>query len=34
MNLYDNNDIEGENFKDIINDYIEKGFVEIVLFYL
>ena len=27
--FYDNNDIEGENFEDVINDYIEKGFVEL-----
>ena len=28
--LYDNNDIEGENFDDILKDYISKGFVEIL----
>ena len=28
--LYDNNDIEGEKFEDVINDYIEKGFVEVL----
>ena len=27
--LYDNNDIEGEKFDEILRDYIEKGFVEI-----
>lgn len=27
--LYDNNDKDGENFKDVINDYISKNFVEI-----
>ena len=32
--LYDNNDIEGENFEEVINDYIEKGFVEIALLFL
>lgn len=25
--LYDNNDIDGEYFEDVINDYIESGFV-------
>ena len=28
--LYDNNDIDGERFEDIIQDYIDKGFVEIL----
>lgn len=28
--LYDNNDIDGERFEDVINDYIESGFVEII----
>ena len=28
--LYDNNDIEGEKFEDVINDYIQKGFVEVL----
>ena len=28
--LYDNNDIDGENFQDVISDYINKGFVEIL----
>jgi hypothetical protein len=27
--LYDNNDIEGEKFDEILRDYIEKGFVEV-----
>ena len=27
--LYDNNDIEGEKFDEILSDYIEKGFVEV-----
>ena len=27
--LYDNNDIDGEHFEEVINDYIESGFVEI-----
>ena len=28
--LYDNNDLDGERFEDVINDYIEEGFVEII----
>ena len=28
--LYDNNDINGERFEEVINDYITKGFVEIL----
>ena len=28
--LYDNNDLTGERFEDIINDYIENRFVEII----
>ena len=28
--LYDNNDLEGENFNDILNDEIIKGFIEII----
>jgi len=28
--LYDNNEVNGEKFEDVINDYIENGFVEIV----
>ena len=28
--LYDNNDIDAERFEDIIKDYIENGFVEIL----
>ena len=27
--LYDNNYINGEKFEDVINDYINKGYVEI-----
>ena len=30
--IYDNNDIAGEKFEDVINDYIQSGFVEIVDF--
>lgn len=30
--LYDNNDINGEKFEEIINDYIQKGFVEVINF--
>ena len=30
MFLYDNNEIEGEKFDDILKDYITKGFVEIL----
>ena len=28
--LYDNNDLEGENFENVINFYINKGFVELL----
>jgi len=28
--LYDNNDKEGEKFEEVINDYINSGFVEII----
>ena len=28
--LYDNNDINGEHFEDVINDYIKNGFVKII----
>ena len=28
--IYDNNDINGEKFEDVINDYIKSGFVEII----
>ena len=28
--IYDNNEINGENFEDVINDYIKSGFVQIV----
>ena len=27
--LYDNNDFDGERFEDVINDYIENGFVKL-----
>lgn len=30
--IYDNNDFDGENFEDVINDYIQSSFVEIVDF--
>ena len=30
--LYDNNDIDGEKFEDVIGDYIQNGFVDIVDF--
>jgi hypothetical protein len=28
--LYDNNDIDGERFEEVINDYIESGYVEVI----
>jgi len=28
--LYDNNDIDGEKFDEVLFDYIEKGFVQIM----
>lgn len=28
--LYDNNDLDGEKFEDVINDYIESGFVQVI----
>ena len=28
--LYDNNDVNGEKFDEVINDYIQKGFVEVM----
>jgi len=28
--LYDNNEVDGEKFEDVIGDYIDEGFVEIV----
>lgn len=28
--LYDNNDIDGEQFEEVIGDYVDNGFVEIV----
>ena len=28
--LYDNNNINGECFEEVINDYIESGFVKII----
>lgn len=30
--LYDNNDLDGEYFEDVINDYVQWGFVEIINF--
>ncbi len=30
--IYDNNDIDGEKFEDVINDYIQSGFVDIIDF--
>ena len=30
--LYDNNNIDGERFEEVINEYIEEGFVEIIDF--
>ena len=30
--IYDNNDINGENFSDVINDYILDGFVKIIYY--
>ena len=30
--LYDNNDLNGERFEEVINDYIQTGFVDIVDF--
>lgn len=30
--IYDNNDKNGEHFEEVINDYIHKGFVEIINF--
>ena len=30
--LYDNNNIYGERFEEVINEYIEKGFFEIIDF--
>ena len=30
--IYDNNNVNGERFEDVIKDYIEKGFVEIINF--
>ena len=28
--LYDNNDINDERFEDVISDFIENGYVEII----
>lgn len=28
--LYDNNELDGERFEEVINDYIESGFVEVI----
>ena len=30
IRIYDNNDIDGEHFEEVINDYIENGYVDIV----
>ena len=30
--IYDNNDINGENFEEVINDFIQNGFVKIINF--
>jgi len=30
--LYDNNDIDGEHFEEVINDYVESGYVKIINF--
>ena len=30
--LYDNNEKNGENFKEVINDYIQNGFVQLIYF--
>ena len=30
--LYDNNDVDGERFEEVINDYIESGYVSIINF--
>lgn len=30
--LYDNNDTDGENFEDVIGDYIENGYIEVIDF--
>lgn len=30
--LYDNNDVDGERFEEVINDYIQSSFVEIIDF--
>jgi hypothetical protein len=30
--IYDNNDPDGEKFEDVINDYIQSGFVDIIDF--
>ena len=30
IRIYDNNDIDGEHFEEVINDYIDEGYVDIV----
>ena len=30
--LYDNNNVDGENFEEVNKEYIEKGFVELINF--
>ena len=30
IRIYDNNDVDGEHFEEVINDYIDSGFIDIV----
>lgn len=30
IRIYDNNDVDGEHFEDVIGDYVKEGYVEIV----
>ena len=30
IRIYDNNDVDGEHFEDVIGDYVEQGYVDIV----
>lgn len=32
--LYDNNDINGEKFEDVINNYIKGGFVKLIIYFI